>query len=142
MAEGPSTALGGVVCRLPHRVVEERAQSCEMIHIQMLLLTAERREGGSRGVVMPALVLLRGINMATPLSVIILPNGEPCFQEGSGYLERRPNRTGQQLSERVLFFSSQMSRLVQEQRAVKPQVFAYSADLVPITPGRRRWLEG
>ena len=113
-----------------------------MIRIQVLLLPAERREGGSRGVVMPGLVPLLGVSRATPLSVIILPDGEPCFQERTGYLERRPNRTSQQLSERVLFFTSQMPRPVQEQRAVKPQVFAHSADLVPIAPGRRRWLEG
>jgi len=112
-----------------------------MIGIQVLLLPTERHQCGRGSVVMPGLVPRLGVSRTTPLSVIVLPDGEPYFQEGAGYLERRSNRTGQQLSKRVLFFSSQMPRLVQEERAVKPQVFAHSADLVPILPGCRRWLE-
>ncbi len=61
MAEGPSTTLGCVVGRFPPRVVEERAQPCEMIGIQVLLLAAERRKPGSSSVVMPGLVPLLGV---------------------------------------------------------------------------------
>jgi hypothetical protein len=95
--------LGRVVGRLPLRVPEERAQSCEMVGIQVLLLATERREGGSRRVVMPGLIPRLGVSRAPPLSVIVLPDGEPCFQEGTGYFERHANRTGQQPGERLLF---------------------------------------
>jgi hypothetical protein len=33
-------------------------------------------------------------------------------------------------------------RLVQEERAVKPQVLSHTADLAPIALGRRQWLAG
>ena len=73
VAECASAALGRVVGRLPLRVAEEHAQSCEMVGIQMLLLPAERREGGSRRVVMPGLVPRLGVSRAPPLSIIVLP---------------------------------------------------------------------
>jgi hypothetical protein len=90
MAEGASTALSGIVGGLPRGILEERAQSSEMFPIQMLLLPAERREGGRRGVVMPGLVALLGVSRAPPPPVIILPDGELCFRNRTGYLEGSP----------------------------------------------------
>ena len=108
MAECASSSLGRVVCRLPRRIVEKRTQSREMIGIQVLLLPTERHQCGRSSVVIPGLVPRLGVSRSTPLSVIVLPDGEPYFQEGAGYVEHRSHRTGQQLSKRVLFFSSQM----------------------------------
>jgi len=110
-----------------------------MIGIQVLLLAAERRHLGSRGVIVPGLVPRLRVGSTPPLPIVVLPDGEPRFQERAGYLERCSNGTCQELCERLLFFSGQMPWLMQEERAVKPQVFAHSADLVPIVPGCGRW---
>ena len=47
----------------------------------------------------------------------------------------------QEFRERLLLFSAQVVWAAQEQAAVEPQVLAYFANLVPITPGLRGWLQ-
>jgi hypothetical protein len=112
-----------------------------MIGIQVLLLTAEWRQCSRGSVVMPGLVPRLGISRTPPLSVIVLPNGEPCFQERASHSKRCSDGASQQVRERLTFFRGQVLRLVQEQCAVEPQILAHSAHLVPVVPWCRWWLQ-
>jgi hypothetical protein len=49
-------------------------------------------------------------------------DGEPRLQEHAGYSERRSDGVSQQIRERLPFVRGHVLRLVQEERAVKPQV--------------------
>jgi hypothetical protein len=76
------------------------------------------------------------------VAIVVLPDGEPRLQEAAGYSERCSNGASQEVRERLRFVTGEVLRAVQEERAVEPQVFSHAADLVPVFPRRRRWLEG
>ena len=141
MAKGAAAALSCVIRGLPRWVVEEHAQVCEVVRIQMLLLFAEWRELSGGGVLVPGAVPLLGFRGQTSIAMLILPDRTPRFQKAAGDSERVSNRTRQQLRKCLLLFSTQVVWATQEQSAVQPQVLAYLANLVPIAPGLRRWLE-
>ena len=140
VAKGPSSTLGSVVGGFPSRVVQEHAQVCKVVRIQMLLLFAEWRELGGCGVLVPGAVALLGFNNRTPLAMLVPPDGEPRLQEAARDAERRSSRAGQQLRERLLFFGFQVIWVAEEEGTVEPQFLAHLANLVPIAPGLRRWL--
>src|SRR5712691_520374 len=87
VAKGPSAALGGVVGGLPRWVVQEHAQSREVVGIEVLLLSSERHQLGSRGVIVPGVVALLGVSRSTAVPIVILPDGEPRLQEGASHPE-------------------------------------------------------
>src|SRR6266542_118638 len=107
----------------------------------MLQLSAQRRQFGRVGVGLPRAVALLSVSWCTPLFAVVSPDGEPRFKEGTGHSQFAPNRPSQQVGERLTLFQGQLFGLVEKKRAVEPQVFSHTADLVPVTPRRRRWLE-
>ena len=60
MAKGPPSTLGSLVGGLPSRVVQELAQVCEVLSVQVLLLLTERRELSRCGILLPGAVPLLG----------------------------------------------------------------------------------
>ncbi len=108
MPKGATAALSSVIRRLPRWVVEEHAQVCEMVRIQMLLLFAEWRELSSCGVLVPGALALLRFNSSTPLSILVPPDREPRLQEAASNAERRSNGARQQLRECLLFFCTQV----------------------------------
>ena len=85
VAERAPTTFGGLVGRLPGRVVQEYAQSSEVVEVQMLLLPAEWCQGRTVRIILPDAIPLLGVGRSTPLTVIILPTGEPRLQKGTRY---------------------------------------------------------
>src|ERR687884_1277028 len=106
-----------------------------MIHVQVVLLSAQRRQRARLGVCLPGAVALFGFLWSSPLSHVVLPDGEPGFEERACHTQVMPDRTRQQLGQLLLFVTGQVLGLMQEERAVAPQVFSHATDLVPVAPG-------
>jgi len=60
VAKRPPTTLSGVIGSFPTRVVQEHAQVCEVVSIQMLLLLTEWCELSRCGILVPGAVTLLG----------------------------------------------------------------------------------
>src|SRR5438105_13018471 len=83
VAERAPTTLRCIVRGLPVWVAEECAQSDEVIGIQVLLLSTERRQRVGLGVGLPGTVALLRLGWSSPLSETVLPDGEPRFEKGA-----------------------------------------------------------
>src|SRR5713226_3921011 len=99
VAERAPTALRSVVGGFPLRVPEERAQSDEMVLIQVPLLSAQRRQRVRFGVCLPGEVAPFGLGGSSPLSRVVLPDGEPRFEKRARHTQITPDRRSQQLGE-------------------------------------------
>src|SRR5207248_250895 len=113
----------------------------EVVGIEMLLLFAEGHQRGGRGIVPPGVVALLGFSGRSSVTILVPPDREPRFQERAGDAEHRSGGARQEFRECLLLFSAEVVWAAQEQAAVEPQVLASLANLVPITPGLRGWLQ-
>jgi len=114
VAERPPTALRSVVGGFPLRVPQERAQSDEMVFIQVELLSAQRSQRVCLGVQLPAPVALFGLGGSSPLSRVVLPDGELRFEKRARHTQVTPDRASQQLGELVVFLGGQVFGPMQE----------------------------
>ena len=65
----------------------------------MLLLFAEWRELGGRGVLVPGTIAQLRFGSGAPMSIVVPPDGKPRLQKAAGDAEPCSSRTGQQLRE-------------------------------------------
>ena len=137
MAEGATTAFGGIVGRFPSWIPQEHAQPAEVIHIQVVLLSAQRRDVRCLGVGLPGYVALLRFLWRPSCSQAIVPDREPVFEKRAGHAQQTTGGSGQQRVERLPFVGRQVLSSMKEQGALRPQVFSGTSNLVPIEPGER-----
>ena len=137
VAEGAPAAFGSIVGGFPPWVVQECTQPAEMVHVQMLLLPAQRSELSCFGISLPDLVSPLGFIRSPSLPQVVFPDREPFLKERARHAKLTPDRPVQQAGECLTFADGQVLGSMEEQRAVQPQVFSDTTDLVPVAPGAR-----
>jgi hypothetical protein len=140
VADCSTTTFRGVVGGFPGSVVQEGTEPTEMVVVQVLLLSTQWGQRTRLGVRLPGAIVLFGFLSSPPLPQVVLPDSKPGFEESTGYTQVMPDRTRQQLGQLLPFVDGQALGPMQEERAVAPQIFSGTTDLIPITPGPRRRL--
>jgi hypothetical protein len=120
--------------------MQERTQPKEMVHVQMSLLPAQRSDFRCLTVCLPDLVPLLGLLRGLSVPQVVFPDRKPLFQEPPSHSKLTTNRPSQESRESMTLLGGQILSSMEEQGAVQPQVFTESADLLPVVPGSRRWV--
>ena len=140
VAKGARAAFRSIVGGFPRGVVEEHTQPTEMVQIEMLLLSAQRSDLCCLSISPPDLVALLRFSWSSPLSTVVLLDGEPLFKERASRTTLTADGPVRQADEPLMFFGGQILGSVKKQSAIQPQVLSQTADLVPVTPGEWRRL--
>ena len=93
VAERASTTFRGIVGGFPGRVLQVCTQADEMVVIQVLLLSTQRRQPARVGICLPCAVAPFGFVWSSPLAQVVLPDGEPGLEERAGHTQVMPDRT-------------------------------------------------
>src|SRR6266851_8575148 len=115
VAKRTSTAFGCVVRRLPRRIAQECAQPPEVVGIQVLQLSAQRRQCGRLSISLPQRVVLLSVNWSAALSAVVFPDSKPRLKERTGDAKFTSDGPSQQLVERMMLFAGEVVGLVEEE---------------------------